>query len=201
MNNNENLLRQLDNKIWKTKGARFTKYRRCKVKHKTSLFSISLLSVFVLSLNIAGLCFQNTYFLGKDETIIFLTIVISIFILFLSLYENANDYQIKSHQLHESAKEISSLYSKLMLLQAKSNDQKFEDHLAEISQRYDEIILRYQVNHEPLDLDYFKTEHCSTFNISKWKYFYIRTLYFVEIYFLYVIFVFLPLLLVYFLLF
>ena len=157
MDQNKNYADELDDRMWKTKGSRFNKYRRYKIKHKTSLFTISIITLYVFVINLIGYC-PDVVFSGiKSHLIPFLSMILSILILILSLLEASRNYQIKSERLHNCAIEITNLYGDLKILK----DSEKVDHgvLSDINKKYKYILEKYPENHDPIDYELFKASH------------------------------------------
>ncbi len=164
--NIDDYAKELCSRMWITKGSRYNAYRRYELKHRLSLTSISMLTLYVFWLTLADFChiFRLT---GNNNIILFISMVLSIFILILSLLENSNNYQIKAERLHNCAKEITGVYNELRMLihSEDSYDNKFKG-LEEITKRYDGIIQKYGENHDKIDYELFRAENYKEFEIN-----------------------------------
>jgi hypothetical protein len=135
-----------------TRGARYNAYRRLKKKHDLSKATIAFLSSYTLiinSLKFASFIHLKPY---QYNYISFFTIVISVFILALSLLDSSKDYKTNADRLYISAIEIENLYNELKKSMATSMSQKSRERLFNaISSAYGRILHLYQVNHELID--------------------------------------------------
>lgn len=151
-------LDKLDTQVWRTKGARFNAYRRLIKKHHASVFTVSILSLYNIGLNLvpySGL--QGIVSISDLSTS---SIFISVFILILSLLEFSKGYELKAERLHNNAMELSQFYSELQIV--KAENQKLTIDLTE---RYHTIIKSCPENHSPQDDNKFKTEHPHVFDL------------------------------------
>lgn len=170
MNSIDKYAEELDMRMWKTKGSRYNAYRRYERKHWFSLASISMLTLYVFGLTLADFCHIIEPTANQKIIIPFISMVLSIAILILSLLEASKNYQIKSERLHNCAKEITNLYNELRkLICTDISDVDKSNRLDEITKRYDDIIIKYAENHDPIDYELFLGEHSKEFNIGWFK--------------------------------
>jgi len=92
--------------------------------------------------------------------------------------ERAKGLNLKAEKMLSCAKEISGLYDKLRL-QSSLNKKSLASEVAEITKEYNSIISKYD-NHEPIDYEYFKTNHPNDFKLSAYEKILIRFKYFVR---------------------
>lgn len=147
--------KNLNTKIWKTKGARFNAYRRNLNKSNiltyiTTISSIHLvvLSIFQLS-NIVTLTNQQSQWLS------FVAVATAIIILAYGLVEGGKNHGVLAENYHLCGKEISKVYNKLQIC---FKNQNIEE-IAKLSNEYDCILEKYTHNHAPIDYEYFQSEH------------------------------------------
>jgi len=167
MNYIDNYANELDMRMWKTKGSRYNAYRRYERKHWLSLASISILTLYVFGLTLADFCNTIKFTTNQQISIPFISMVLSIFILILSLLEASKNYQIKSERLHNCAKDIANVYNELRkVMHTNMPDEDKSNRLNDITMRYDSIIQKYGENHSPIDYELFIAEHYKQFNIG-----------------------------------
>jgi hypothetical protein len=158
------LSNDLIKRMWLTKGARYNAYRRLQKKHNLSISSIGFLSSYVLIIN--SLKFFNFLHINpfQQNVILFFTMVMSIFILILSLIDSAKDYKLNAEKFLMSATEIENLYNELEQTHESSMSlKKKEDKIHNILERYGNILKYYQINHDAVDFDFL------VFNNVKWS--------------------------------
>jgi len=147
----------LDSKMWKTRGSRYNADRRLKRKSNLSLATISLLSFYVLIISIVSSF--SVFNLNNTETgfLTFISIVISIFIIVLSLLEASKEYSIKAERLYTCANEINRLMSELKFAQATITEiDKLEKEVYKIHNEYQLLIKNVKENHDDIDFDLFR---------------------------------------------
>lgn len=145
---------KLDRDIWITKGSRFNASRRLLRKHHASIFTIAVLSFYNISISLAP------EFLGIKGNVPELSIILSVFILILSLLEANKGYNIQAERLHQNAIDLSHLYFKFV-------NRKKEVSLDTFINEYNQLIKNCPENHEPIDNNLFKTEHPHDFGLEK----------------------------------
>jgi len=176
MNNaggNETFAKELYRKIWITRGTRFNSHKRLMSRHNWSLASIAFSSAYVLIISIIGYIPLATIDSQRKDVITLSAIVLSLFILVLSLLEASKNYQIKAKDFHDCARKMSPLYGELRKILALEEhniaETKISSRLAEIQIQYDTILDQCQDNHDAVDFDVFQSQHYRDFNINTYS--------------------------------
>jgi hypothetical protein len=145
--------------MWITKHSRFNAAYRLKRKNTLSVYSIAILSVYVLSITLLEKYgFQVNY--GSLYGLV--SILLSVFILVLSLSEAGKNYGVASERLFVCGNEIRELLDNLK----KYSNVKEGDFsgIYDISQRYSGVLRACGENHEKIDTDLHKAEYYKNFN-------------------------------------
>lgn len=137
---------QLENKAWKTAGARFNAYRRLKAKNTTSIFFISMLSLVCICINLFDV-FPAEH--RESASLIF-----SVLVIIVSLVESSKDYSLKADRLHTNALEINSFIDRLKFKQSVGQNE---------IQEYHSILRSCPENHEIDDFKVFLMQHRKEF--------------------------------------
>lgn len=146
---------RLLSKIWTTEGARFNAARRLKAMSRWSLAAQAFLSGYVLLATTAPV-FVPFGLTPRDQGLLNLVLVgMALFILILTLLEAANSYEVRAERLHDCAVELSKLKNELEIL-LNAGHLTAGTSLLEYQQRYDSILGRYSVNHEPVDDKFYR---------------------------------------------
>ena len=132
--------------VWTTAGARFNAHRRLRNKQNASIFCISLLSLF----NISIVIFEILPTKYNDNA----SLLFSVFIIMVSLLEFSKDYATKGERLHVNAMAINDFNKNLTLHQ--NLDQALLDEYQRIKNSCAE-------NHEPYDMELFRIQHRKIF--------------------------------------
>lgn len=127
---------------WRTSSARFNAYRHFKTKNTLSIITVSMLSILNISMSL-------DIFTHDTDSV---AIIVSIFILALSLLEFAKDYSVKAERFHSNAIEISHFNK---CLRAQNN----VDELSSLLDEYHNLKQKCPENHEPIDDDLFCLKH------------------------------------------
>lgn len=130
-----------------TKDARFQANLRLERRQKNSHFAISVLSLFVIILslipNIADLTNPAL------QALLALTIVNSVFIIITTFLEASGNHVHRGEQLHRSARKISSVLSKLVLLE--ESERKEKSKIEELLKDYQDALDDCTFNHDNID--------------------------------------------------
>lgn len=158
--------------IGKTRGCRFNASRRLNNQYQFSITSISILSVFGIAIPIIQNNIDTSKCSNINTSYTLVSILLSIFILVLSLLEGSKNYQVKAERLHINAVEISFVYhqlEKLRDIQLKNNPKKevIEQRLKDINKKYEELIRICPENHEPDDYLLFQAQYNRNSSINK----------------------------------
>lgn len=138
----------------RTKGVRFNASIRIEETERKRTASTAYASAAVVVLTLLPVFFPMAQWM--ENAIALTTVGFSIFILASSLLQSANAGPVKADQLHRCALEVNSLRRELS---AKPHDES----LSGFSSRYDEILGRYNVNHDTVDYDKYRLEHPDEF--------------------------------------
>jgi VIT1/CCC1 family predicted Fe2+/Mn2+ transporter len=164
-----NFMEELETKMWKTKGARYNAYRRLRNKHLWSARTISVLSIYAITVSLLQL-FPDIVAPEKQHIATVAAVSFAIFILVLSILEQSENYLLRAEHLHRCANEISKLYDELHLLVSGNREiEKNELELRRISDAYHDTISRYDENHDWIDYLYFQAEHPHVFKLPPWR--------------------------------
>ena len=151
-------LKELSNKIWKTKNSRFIASKRMKRSRNSSTVSVALLSASIIAVNM--LAFLNISEIDKI-IITIVTIVLSTFALVMSLLISHLRYEYREDNYHQCGIELDHLNQRLAIrineLCAGNNVDEIEspneDNLKYLDD-YNAILSKYNLNHTEFDYNY-----------------------------------------------
>ena len=152
--------------LWITKGARFEANRRLTRKNEISLFTISLLSIYVMAATLVPVLSKDLI-PDKFNIIPLATMVTSIFILVLSHMEAAKNYSARAERMLRCAQKIAEIYNEFQF-QMKTTIIT-TDSFKKLKDDYDKIILDYSENHANVDYFYFLATHRQDFGLEDWN--------------------------------
>lgn len=180
-------------RLWETKGNRFNAYRRLQAHDQWSITTISLVSIYIISMNMLVFVETRPSFL-TDNIITISNISLSIVALVFSLLLSLKDYKLKSHQFHACGREISELYDKVCLWKNSNHTVNLSD-IEKLAQNYTRILDKYNINHTPLDYAKFKISNRQEYKneITIRHVIQINIQYFLSTYFIYWLFITVPL--------
>jgi hypothetical protein len=154
MAGNETARDKLFKDMKRTKGVRFNASKRLEEGERKTTRNTAYASVAVVVITLLPVFFPMSQIL--ENSIALLTVALSIFILASSLLQSSNSGQVKADQFQRCALEVNSLRREL----------SGAPETAEVSSfaaRYDEILRRYNINHDQVDYDQYRLEHPDEF--------------------------------------
>lgn len=181
-------------RIWKTKGSRFNAYWRIKSIDVLSIFTVSMLSFYVIVLSLVPTFFSQNLTILENQICNFGSVVISIFIIVLSLIEFSSGRSIKAEEMHRSALEIATISAQLDLI-VNTSVADLEKATSLILE-YEKLVSSCSCNHNVIDYKRFIASHPSEFNLVGLKGMFLRFLftlqYNLQPYIFYLVLLFLP---------
>lgn len=182
------LFDDLDRAMWITKHSRYNASDRLKKKHLLSIYTISVLSVYVVVLSLLS---KYGFNVENAQMYDLLSVVSAIFILVLSLTEASKNYMVASERLFISGNEIRDLLDELKKYSNKSASDVLD--IESISSKYSHVLKTCGENHETIDFDLFRAQRPTNFKEINWYYsLCYRLRYFLNIYRFYFTLLFLP---------
>jgi hypothetical protein len=167
INHSNSYADKLNRRIWTTRGSRFNASRRLQNKHRLSISSISILSVYGIAIAVIQFSSRIAKCQSTNEAYTSISVILSVFTLVLSLLEGYQDYQSRAHRLHENAICLSDLLSKLEYMQCfESSSSSFPQDLKVISEKYEILIKDCPDNHGVTDFEFFQLQNRKEFNIN-----------------------------------
>jgi len=154
-------LTELRTTIWRTAGARYNAARRLKRKELFSTVSLTFFSVITICLAVVQKIYSPEILRSPslDNYLTALSIFSGVFLLAISLMEWGARNGSNADALHKNAEELNALQRKLQREIFKLNDVSGDwSTCGELSDEYEEIQNRYDVNHAPLDDQLFLAE-------------------------------------------
>ncbi|MFH2051219.1 MAG: SLATT domain-containing protein [bacterium] len=147
--------RELNYKLWSTKGARFVAARRLETKAKLSVWALSSFSAYLIVFSILGAMFDLSPIGISEQIVTFSLITLSILVLVVSQEINRSEYRWRAFEHHKCALEIGRLYSRLRMIKKEDGTPADIVLVEEISNEYQVVLEKYE-NHEGIDYDLFR---------------------------------------------
>lgn len=156
-------LEDLSDKIWATKNARFTAYRRMKRCYVSSTIATAMSSANIIAVNM--LCYIKTDHVIKylNNNVAVISIILSVLVLALSLIISLLNYSERSNIYHTCGIMLDSLNQEI---QSKIKDPKRnnkEDLTQEMKKdyinRYSDILTKSNLDHSKFDYEYSTFEN------------------------------------------
>ncbi|WP_293915524.1 MULTISPECIES: SLATT domain-containing protein [unclassified Sphingobacterium] len=165
----KSFLEELSLKVWTTKGARFQADQRLRAKARMSNISMSIFSAYLIIASLISVYVDN-HTNNNFQLINYFVTALSIILLVLSQYENAQDYKLRAEKLHQCGLDISEIYNEVRIFKTLtgSTDEEIRVFCKNISYRYQAILSKYE-NHMSIDYSMFKTTQSHYFDNLKPK--------------------------------
>lgn len=149
-----------------TRDVRFQANLRLSARQRHSSYMISLLSLFVISLSlIPNIIKLQNY---QSQILLACSIVLSVFVIFTSLIDGAQNFYHQGELLHRCARRVATIYLELKNINQDSNDLA-KNELKELQEKYREALDECPINHENVDFlrEQFYKPHYFNNNFSK----------------------------------
>jgi hypothetical protein len=156
--------KELNYKLWVTKGARFVASARCRRQDYWSKLSLNFLNSYLIILGLLPFFLKATSQTVSWEMIGIAVTGISIIALVWGMHETAEQFELKAHKFHECTLAIGRAYNRLRQAKQLSDTEK-QVVFSQITAEYEEILAGHD-NHEPLDFAVFKLQKPEYFGMS-----------------------------------
>lgn len=147
-------LKDFSDVVYKTMTARFTAYRRMKRNRDASKVAESLFSASIIAISLIALLKHEE---RLSDLISIVTIILSTFLLVMSLLFSGLDYEKRMNNYHDCGNELDKLYRDMKLIlsyveEISSDDMKAKTE--DFQAKYFEILHKYNLNHTSFDYKY-----------------------------------------------
>lgn len=153
-------------KMWKTKSARFNAYARLRTRHWASIAATSLLSLYVVASSLGQIAFDDALSATDNKLLSLVNVVVSVFVIIVTLLETARNYQGEGERMRESALRIAALYNRF---QALTIDKANAERLA-YNDLYSEALQAIPVDHKEIDRKRFMLRSAADLGIKRAAY-------------------------------
>lgn len=173
----ENYLSNLESRMWITRSSRFNASRRLNRKHYCSLASISILSVYGISIPIIQSIVDLSGCSETDQFYSAIATVLSVFILVISLLETSKNYQIRAEKMHESALAISKLCREIefIKLNVSASEHELANKAKAVCDEYEQSVANCPYNHTVQDYKLCTAQYRKDFAVSAFSSLLIRS--------------------------
>lgn len=159
----ENEINRWYKKLWETKGSRFIAANRLELHDKWSTITISIISVYIISINLAIILPDLPEFLST-EIITYSTICLSVLVLVISLILASRNYKMRADKYHECGRKINEIYDQLCIWK-NTDENPSKDDLNNMSKNYYTILDNHE-NHSRLDYLMFIGNNLSEYKVK-----------------------------------
>ena len=153
-------------KMWKTKGSRFNAHARLRARYWASVLATSLLAMYLVALSLCQLTFADALTVNENKVLSIGGVVVSIFLIIITLVETARNYLGDAEKMHQSALAISELYNRFQALtvdEADAQRLRFNDG-------YSEALKVIPVDHKDIDYKRFMIRSSRDLGITRLRY-------------------------------
>jgi len=147
----ENFAKDLDETIWKTRGARFIAARRLFFRDRSSVVSLVLISLYITFFTLFSAFYESDIDTEHEKMLDLLSITASIGLIAFSLIEYASDHQLNSNDLHNNAIALSKLRQRLKFARICGD----QERIFQVAEEYEMEVEKTFKNHAPKDYRMF----------------------------------------------
>lgn len=165
--------KELNYKLWVTKGARFCAAQRYGAVSDASTKALTFLSAYLIIIGLVPTFIPAVSQKVPPPLLGISTVGISILVLVYNLIESSRRYSLRSHLYHDCALRIGRLYDALRQAKSIESSQDRERVIQRITKKYERTIEHFE-NHAPVDYAVFQTQKPDCFNLSRLRTYCIR---------------------------
>lgn len=147
-------LKDFSDVVYKTMTARFTAYRRMKRNRDASKVAESLFSASIIAISLIALQNHEEHL---SDLISIVTIILSTFLLVMSLLFSGLDYEKRMDNYHDCGNELDKLYRDMKLILSYGEEFSSDEMKAkteDFQAKYFDILHKYNLNHTSFDYEY-----------------------------------------------
>ena len=132
-----------------TRDVRFQANIRLSQRQRTSSYVVSFLSLYVLSLSLIPNILKLEHF--QTQILLASSVILSVFIIFTSLIDGAQNFYHQGEILHQCARKIATVHHKIKNINTSEDDNKIRISLEELQKEYTKALDECPVNHGNAD--------------------------------------------------
>jgi len=152
-------------KVWVTRGCYFALYDRLKRKARYSNAAITILSFYVLVVAIIQISYTEQLPDSFESHIPPLSIILSVFIIIVSLLEQSNEYRLEAEHSLRSAHRLEELYGRFESLPSSVADESE----SALRREYSEALVAAKTHRKSIDYVKFQLDNLEAFEIGWFK--------------------------------
>lgn len=149
-------------KMWQTKSARFNAHMRLQRRHWLSIAATSILSCYLVGISLFQLAFEGSITAISLRLLSVTNIVVSVFLIMITLLENARNYGNEGERMRENALAISKLYNEFQALTVTEADKQRDKYAA----AYSDLMIKAKLNHADIDRNLFRIPNAKELKID-----------------------------------
>lgn len=149
-------------KMWKTKSARFNAQARLMNRHWMSIVATSALACYLIAASILQLTIPAAAIGDMGKIVTSAVLIMSVFLLMITLTESARNYASVAERMHKSALEIAELYNRFQALDLAAADRE----RSSFNDQYSTVLKTTEVNHKDIDFLRFQIGSRNDLKIS-----------------------------------
>ena len=159
--------KELNYKLWVTKGARFCAAERYNKIDDASTKALTFLSAYLIIIGLIPTFLPSVSSKVPPPLLGVSTVGISILLLVYSLIESSRKYALRAHRYHDCALRVGRLYDALRQAKELEAVRTKDAEISRITKKYERTLQLFE-NHSPIDYDLFQTQKPDYFNLT-WK--------------------------------
>lgn len=147
-------LKDFSDVVYKTMTALFTAYRRMKRNRNASKVAESFFSASIIAISLIALQNHEEHL---SDLISIVTIILSTFLLVMSLLFSGLDYEKRMDNYHDCGNELDKLYRDMKLILSYGEEISSDEMKAkteDFQAKYFDILHKYNLNHTSFDYEY-----------------------------------------------
>ncbi|WLB87702.1 SLATT domain-containing protein [Bradyrhizobium japonicum] len=153
-------------KMWKTKSARFNAHARLIQKRNLSTWATSILAFYIFAGSLVPLVYPHLLSAGAEQLVSILTVIISVFLIIITLLESSKNYDREAERMLQCALEISNIYNSYQAL----TTEKADEQRGQFTNEYSAALNKSGLNHQDIDFLQFQLRNSRELQIRAARY-------------------------------
>ena len=148
----ESALRDFKRSVEITRDVRFQANLRLSTRQRLSAYVVSTLSLFVIALSLIPNILELRPF--QSQILLACSVVLSVFVIFTSLIDSAQNFFHQGELLHQCARKIATIHHDLKNIDISQGAEQAKAALVTLEKQYQIALDECPINHE--NVDYYK---------------------------------------------
>lgn len=132
-----------------TRDVRFQANLRLGIRQRASSYVVSILSLYVIAISLIPNILELKQF--QNQILLAYSVVLSVFVIFTSLIDGAQNFYYQGELLHECARKVATIHHKLKNIDVDADSTLAKSVLETLQEEYARALDECPINHDNVD--------------------------------------------------